>query len=141
MKKVPRPTASRMTRVWLPGRTTCSTACRSANEREKRSGCTAQMSATPAACSTSAVATKPPESIRPTGSDPACHAATPTSAAATAPVTPHLSQSMRPVCGTSLRSSSDGFTCRTSSSGTTENSSETSTPMASPCPTADALRP
>ena len=33
MKKVPRPTASRMTRVWLPGRTTCSTACRSANER------------------------------------------------------------------------------------------------------------
>ena len=32
MKKAPRPTASRMTRVWLPGRATCSTACRSAND-------------------------------------------------------------------------------------------------------------
>ena len=66
MKKVPRPTASRMTRVWLPGRAMCSTACRSANERAKRSGCTARTSATPARCSTNAVATKPPESIRPT---------------------------------------------------------------------------
>ena len=33
MKNAPRPTASRMTRVWLPGRAMCSTACRSANER------------------------------------------------------------------------------------------------------------
>ena len=82
-----------------------------------------------------------PRASGPPRSDPACHAATPTSAAATPPVTPHFSQSMRPVRGTSLRRSSDGFTCRTSSSGTTENSSDTSTPMASPCPTADALRP
>ena len=79
--------------------------------------------------------------MRPTLSEPACQAATPTSAAATAPVTPHLSQSIRPVRGTSLRSSSEGLTCRTSSSGTTEKSSDTSTPIASPCPTADALSP
>ena len=41
------------------------------------------------------MATKPPDSTRPTSSDPACHAATATSAAATAAVTPHFSQSNR----------------------------------------------
>ena len=45
MKNVPRPTASRMTRVWFPGRAMRSTACRSANERAWRSGCTARTSA------------------------------------------------------------------------------------------------
>ena len=59
MKNEPRPTASRMTRVWLPGRAMCSTACRSAKERAYRSGCTARTSAAPARCSTSATPTKP----------------------------------------------------------------------------------
>ena len=36
----------------------------------------------------------------------------------------------------SSRSSSDGLTCRTSSSGTSENSSDTSRPMPNPCSTA-----
>ena len=36
---------------------------------------------------------------------------------------------------------SDGLTCRTSSSGTIENSSETSTPIPSPCSAAGAVRP
>ena len=36
MKNAPRPTASRITRVWLPGRDRCSTACRSGNDRELR---------------------------------------------------------------------------------------------------------
>ena len=32
MKKLPRPTASSTIRIWLPGRRSCSTACRSAND-------------------------------------------------------------------------------------------------------------
>ena len=36
MKKLPRPTASRTMRIWLPGRLSCSTACRSANDSRAR---------------------------------------------------------------------------------------------------------
>ncbi len=48
MKKLPSPTASSTMRIWLPGRLNCSTACRSANQRDRASGRTAAMSATPA---------------------------------------------------------------------------------------------
>ena len=40
MKKAPRPTARRITRVWLPGRDRCSTACRSGNDEVFASGAT-----------------------------------------------------------------------------------------------------
>ena len=131
MKKVPRPTASRMTRVWLPGRARCSTACRSANERACRSGCTARTSADAGEMqherrSRRSRRTAPGRRA----SDPACQAATPTSAAATrhgdAPLQPVEPRRRR---GMSCRSSSDGLTWRTSSSGTSENSSDTSRPI------------
>ena len=53
-----------------------------------------------------------------------------------AAVTLHFSQSIRASGGMSWRSSSDGLTCRTSSSGTSENSTDTRRPTAKPCTTA-----
>ena len=38
MKKLPRPTASRTIRIWLPGRPSCNTACRNANDPRLASG-------------------------------------------------------------------------------------------------------
>ena len=66
MKKAPRPTASRMTRVWLPGRDRCSTAWRSGNDREFASGAISATSARPARCSTTASAAKPTQTTSPT---------------------------------------------------------------------------
>ena len=62
-------------------------------------------------------ATNPAESSRPTCSDPACHAATPTSAAPTATATVHFSPVEPRQRGTSCRSSSDGLTLRTRAAG------------------------
>ncbi len=58
-KKAPRPTARRMTRVWLPGRCSPSTAWRSANTRVFDSGRMARISPIPAPCSRIAQAGKP----------------------------------------------------------------------------------
>ena len=70
--------------------------------------------------------------MRPTRSDAACHAVSATSAADTTIDRADL-RPVAPAARVSSRSSSDGLTSRTCSSGTTENSSDTSTPMPIPC--------
>ena len=158
-KKLPRPTASRMTRVWLPGRPRLSTACRRENERARAAGRTAHTMPLLARCSTTVTAAKPPQTISPARSDDACQPATATSARLMKTAAPACSQSIRarraaiPAAvhhdgNTSAaaapvppRSSSSGRTRRTSSSGTSENSNETSTPTPTPCQTADAVNP
>ena len=72
MKKAPRPTASRITRVWLPGREMWSTAWRSGNDGAFASGATTRTSNRPVSCSTTASAENPAHTIRPTRSDAAC---------------------------------------------------------------------
>ena len=84
MKNAPRPTASRITRVWLPGRDRCSTACRSGNDGAFASGARSAHQQ-PAGQH----AGRPParrsrrHTTSPTRSDAACQAATATSAADT----------------------------------------------------------
>ena len=73
MKKLPSPTASRTMRIWLPGRLSCSTACRRANDRERASGAISLITRMPAKCSSSAVAVNPAATVRPTRQLPACH--------------------------------------------------------------------
>ena len=92
MKKLPSPTASRTMRTWLPGRLNCSTACRSANQRDRASGLINLISRTPARCSTTAVAANPTVTTSPTRQDPACHTVSSTSAAATKPTARDLHQ-------------------------------------------------
>ena len=133
MKKLPRPTASRTMRVWLPGATRCSTAWRSGNDRDRASGAIAAISSVPARCSTSAVAGEARQRRRarcaasrlPRGQRrPGRRTTTTSRRSARSPVAARVASS---------RSSSDGLTCRTSSSGTSENSSDTSSPMPRPC--------
>ena len=75
--------------------------------------------------------------MTPTLIDAACHAATATRARHTSAIAAMRAQSRRPRTGSSRRST-DGFTNRTSRSGTIEKSSDTSTPM--PTPWAAALQ-
>ena len=119
-------------RIWLPGRLSCSTACRSANDRDRASGLIARSNSVPARCRTIAVAAKPAATSEPMRSEPACHTVRPTRPATTSTVTTICVTSGRRTRASS-RSNNDGFTCRTSSSGTSENSSDTSRPMPSPC--------
>ncbi len=95
MKNAPRPTASRMTRVWLPGREMCSTACRSGNDGAAESGAMVRTSSRPVQCSASATPQKPAQTMRPTRSEAACHAVNATSAAADQ----HDSRPSHPVVG------------------------------------------
>ena len=140
MKKLPRPTASSTIRIWLPGRLSCSTACRNANDFAFASGASARIRSVPARCSKIAVAANPPATMDPMRSDPACHTVRPTRPATTNTVTAICVTSTRRGRGSS-RSNNDGFTCRTSSSGTSENNSDTSRPMPSPCSTAGSVSP
>ena len=73
-KKLPMPTASRITRVWLPGRPRLSTAWRSGNQRARATGRTRADDAGAARCSTNATPANPPQTISPTRSEAACHA-------------------------------------------------------------------
>ena len=75
MKKQPRPTVTRMTRVWWPGRPSPMTAWRSGNHRTRASGCTRRTNAAPAPTRAMATTTKPPETNAPTCHEPACQAA------------------------------------------------------------------
>ena len=94
-KKQPSPTASRITRVWLPGRRRPITACRSGNQRVLRQRTDrADQRHGPARCSTQRDPAKPTETSAPTRSEAACHDATATSAALTATATPTCVQSM-----------------------------------------------
>ena len=83
-KKLPMPTASRMTRVWLPGRPRLRTAWRSGNHGARAIGWTARTTPLPTRFSTSATPAKPAQTIAPIRSDAACHPATAISAAPTA---------------------------------------------------------
>ena len=160
-KKLPSPTASRITRVWLPGRRRLMTACRSGNQRASASGRTARTQAR--ACEVqherdgceadrddrARLAAMPPARPRrqpaptvtgkrrshlrpvdrsPSAGDRAADASGDGSGRAWKRVEPP-------------RISSSGLTRRTSSSGTSANSSETSRPTASPCTTAEAVSP
>ena len=133
MKKLPRPTASRTMRIWLPGRLSCSTAWRSANDRDRASGAIGPDHRVPARCSTSAVPAKPAATtspIAPVAGLP--HRQRDQRRRRQTSVTSICTASGRRLRGSS-RNSSDGFTWRTSSSGTSENSSDTSRPMPTPC--------
>ena len=153
-KKLPRPTASRMTRVWLPGRPRPITACRSGNQRgaRQRAHGADERRARPGAGPARPPRSRP-HTIAPTRSDAACHTATATSAALTAtrradlrPVDRRATHAAdRGAAGAGRRGrrragrrapriSSSGLTRRTSSSGTSANSSDTSTPTLDPLP-------
>ena len=132
MKKLPSPTASRTMRIWLPGRLSCSTAWRSAKDRDRANGAISLITRMPAKCSSSAVPAKPAATTSPTRQLPACHTVKATSAVMTNSVTTIWSASGR-LLRASSRSSNDGFTCRTSSNGTSENNSDTSRPIPTPC--------
>ncbi len=67
MKKQPRPTVTRITRVWCPGRPRPMTACRSGNQRTRDSGCTSRTKAAPAPTSAMADDDEP---ARDEGADP-----------------------------------------------------------------------
>ena len=134
MKNAPRPTASRITRVWLPGRDRCSTAWRSGNDRELAQRREQRDEAAAGKMQHDRQPAEAGADHQPTRSDAACHAVSATSAADDQRRSPRVRvQSRAPADASSSRSSSDGLTNRTCSSGTTENSSETSTPMPMPC--------
>ena len=105
-------------------------------ERERpraASGATARTSPSPARCSTTASTAKPAADGEPDFQRRRLPRRQPRRAPpATATSAPICSQSMPVRRADSCRSSSDGFTRRTSSSGTSENSSDTSTPIADP---------
>src|SRR5215467_14322731 len=72
----------------------------------------------------------------------ACQIATSVSTINTTTAAPMLCQVLRRAVPTvSARSSSNGFTRRTSSNGTSANSNDTSKPTATPCAAADAVMP
>ena len=135
MKKLPRPTASSTIRAWLPGRLSCSTAWRSGNQRACASGAIArdQRDARRGAARAPSPA-KPTATTAPTRSEPACQIGERRPARRPrrrVDADLHRDRSRR--VAASARSSSDGLTCRMSSSGTSENSTDTSRPMPNPC--------
>ena len=142
MKNAPRPTASRMTRVWLPGRDRCSTACRSGNDRDagQRRDQRAPAAGRPAA----ARAPAPAEAGADDQADAqraACQAVSATSAADTSDQRrPAASSRAGRACDLVAQQQRrlDEADC---SSGTTENSSDTSTPMPMPCAAALQVTP
>ena len=131
MKKLPRPTVSRTRRTWLPGRVSCSTAWRSANQPLSRAAGSMRSAATPARCSTSAVAARPTATTSPMRTEPACHTVSSDQRGGHQAIVTHLHASRTGAAVVSSRSSRDGFTWRTSSSGTSANSSDTSSPIPS----------
>ena len=84
MKNVPRPTVSRITRIWLPGRARCSTAWRNAKTDDLANGAVLRVSAMPTRCSTTVRPANPTQTPNPMRSDAACHEASATSAPPTA---------------------------------------------------------
>ena len=161
-KKLPIPTASRMTRVWLPGRPRLRTRGGAETTARRAIGRTARTTPVLTRCSTKATPANPPQTIAPTFSDAACHAAMPHERRADqhrghhlhpvelgqprpdpGPGPPARVAARPPAAPRSVppRSSSSGLTRRTSSSGTSENSSDTSMPTATPCQTADRVSP
>ena len=158
-KKLPMPTASRMTRVWLPGRARLRTACRSGNQRDRATGRTSADDAGRGEVEHQRDAGEPgahdqPDAQRrrlPAG-DRDQGRADEDGGAGLHPVAlgepranprqvHHPGYPAGPVSPGSMppRSSSSGLTRRTSSSGTSENSSDTSSPTLTPCQTADAV--
>ena len=140
MKKLPSPTASSTMRTWLPGRLSCSTAWRSgkplgARQRHRPR----ESAASPPRAARSGGAGKPDgdDQSRPARARLPDREADQPRHDQQRDARPG-STSGRRLRGSS-RSSSDGLTCRTSSSGTSENSSDTSRPMPSPCATAGAV--
>ena len=152
-----------MTRVWLPGRARLRTACRSGNQRDARDrahgaddararrGAAARRCRRTRAQTISAhrAATPPASRRSPTSAAPTSTAATTCvqSMSASRARMPRQRPPRRdsPPARPSPavvppRSSSSGLTRRTSSSGTSENSSETSRPTLTPCHTAEAVR-
>ena len=91
-------------------------------------------------CRLTVTTMKPPTTYVPTSTDAACQLATKSSPAATAAMTENRTQSKFLTGNASpCRSSKSGFTWRISSSGTSANKIETSTPIANPCTTADPV--
>ena len=125
MKKLPRPTASSTMRAWLPGRLSCSTAWRSGNQRRAAPAAESRGSARcrPGAARARRRRTRRRRPRR-------CAASRP--ARPSAPIRPASTTARRPrsaprpdaARADSARSSSEGLTWRTSSSGTSENSSD-----------------
>ena len=76
----------------------------------------------------------------PIRSEPACQTVSPTRPATTTSDDEQSAATSNRRGAVSARSSSDGLTCRISSSGTSENSTETSRPMPKPCSTAGTVR-
>ena len=140
-KKLPRPTARRMTRVWLPGRARLSTAWRTANRAPAPRGCIRPTRTRPTPCSTTATAAKPPHTHRPASSDAACQLASPTTPAASAPSAAQRTQSPAAAGIRFHRIRASGLMARISSSGPSANSSDTRTPTPSPCRIADPVTP
>jgi len=124
----------------LPGRERCRTACRRGNDGEAASGASARTSSLPASWRTMATTAKPAHTERPTCSDAACQAVSATRAPDTSTSAAARTQSLA-VRTDSSRSKSDGLTSRTCSSGTMENNSETSAPIATPCTAALRVTP
>ena len=95
-KKLPMPTASRMTRVWLPGRPRLRTACRSGNQRARAIGRTARTTPVLTRCRTSAMPANPPQTIEPDPQRRGLPATPPpTSAAPTSTAAAACTRSMR----------------------------------------------
>ena len=86
--------------------------------------------ARPASAARTPAPAKPAQTTRPTRSDAACQAVSATSAARHQRRSRRMPTQSRGCAIDSSRSSSDGLTNRTCSSGTIENSSDTSTPIA-----------
>ena len=150
MKKQPRPTVTRMTRVWCPGRPRPMTAWRSGNQRTRDSGCTSRTKAAPAPTRAIATTTKPPETNAPTRNEPACQAASPANSSSTTTVAIACTGSSRahsrragvaPVPSVSSRSSDSGLTRWMPASGTSALPTETSVPSTRACSAAGQRQP
>ncbi len=115
MKKAPRPTASRITRVWLPGTREVQhgVAQRKRRRVRERRDRPDQRAARPAAARTPARRSRRRRSGRPC-SDAACQAVSATSAGRHEHDRARCASSRAPAAPISSRSSSDGLTLRTS---------------------------
>ena len=131
MKKLPSPTASSTMRTWLPGRLELQhRVAQREPPRLSRAAASALISSEPARCSTSAVAARPTVDDQPDAPRSGLPHRQRRPARQHDQRRSHDLHAVEPAAvAASSRSSSDGFTCRTSSSGTSENSSDTSRPM------------
>ena len=140
-KKLPSPTARRMTRVWLPGRARLRTAWRTANRAPAPKGWIRRTSARPTPCSTRLTAANPPHTHRPASHEAACQLARATKPAASATAAAPPIRPRADGLTAFHRISARGLMARISSSGPRANSSDTTTPTARPCATAEPVTP